>query len=215
MPARRCDPVRLPMDDRSASPGTSAGPRTIAFFGLGAVGSSMLICLSELAERDDVPLRFVVVVLNVELARDALFHKAEAMQHHQQGVIEHINPGPLRDLEDGWKQQFGHLQGLQHATDARAIGKTHDPQPNGTPRLNQSLQVFRRFQWNQPWASRLEQHGAEQGGAAPPMDEQLAGQTRRPFLKASRTQGTWGRSQHGGESASQCCKSHPVETMPL
>jgi hypothetical protein len=53
---------------------TPPGPLTIAFFGLGAVGSSMLICLSELAERDGVPLRFVVVVLNEELARDALFH---------------------------------------------------------------------------------------------------------------------------------------------
>ena len=58
------------MDALSPSP----TPLTIAFFGLGAVGSSMLICLSELAERDDVALRFVVVVLNVELARDALFH---------------------------------------------------------------------------------------------------------------------------------------------
>lgn len=49
-------------------------PITIAFFGLGAVGSSMLICLAELAERDGVPLRFVVVVLDPDLARDALFH---------------------------------------------------------------------------------------------------------------------------------------------
>ncbi|MFN9686612.1 MAG: saccharopine dehydrogenase [Cyanobacteriota bacterium] len=54
--------------------GAPAEPLTVAFFGLGAVGSSMLICLSELAERDGVPLRFVVVVLNVDLARDALFH---------------------------------------------------------------------------------------------------------------------------------------------
>jgi saccharopine dehydrogenase (NAD+, L-lysine forming) len=46
----------------------------IVFFGLGAVGSAMLICLAELAERDDVPLRFVVVVLNPDQARDALFH---------------------------------------------------------------------------------------------------------------------------------------------
>ncbi|MFM7394761.1 MAG: hypothetical protein ACKO22_10465 [Cyanobium sp.] len=57
-----------------ATPAAPAAPLTIAFFGLGAVGSSMLICLSELAERDEVPLRFVVVVLNVDLARDALFH---------------------------------------------------------------------------------------------------------------------------------------------
>jgi len=46
----------------------------IVFFGLGAVGSAMLICLSELAERDDVPVRFVVYVLNPDTARDALFH---------------------------------------------------------------------------------------------------------------------------------------------
>jgi saccharopine dehydrogenase-like NADP-dependent oxidoreductase len=51
-----------------------AKPLTVAFFGLGAVGSSMLICLAELAERDGVPLRFVVVVLEPEQARDALFH---------------------------------------------------------------------------------------------------------------------------------------------
>jgi hypothetical protein len=30
------------------------------FFGLGAVGSSMLICLAELAERDGIPVRFKV-----------------------------------------------------------------------------------------------------------------------------------------------------------
>ncbi|MFY8148915.1 MAG: hypothetical protein ACOVNL_06810 [Prochlorococcaceae cyanobacterium] len=46
----------------------------IVFFGLGAVGSSLLICLAELAERDGVDLRCVVVVLNPDLARDALFH---------------------------------------------------------------------------------------------------------------------------------------------
>jgi hypothetical protein len=46
----------------------------IVFFGLGAVGSAMLICFSELAERDGVSLHFVVFVLNPDLARDALFH---------------------------------------------------------------------------------------------------------------------------------------------
>ncbi|MFM7677003.1 MAG: hypothetical protein ACKO5F_15800, partial [Synechococcus sp.] len=46
----------------------------VAFFGLGAVGSSLLICLAELAERDGVDLRCVVVVLNTDLAHDALFH---------------------------------------------------------------------------------------------------------------------------------------------
>ncbi|CRI64819.1 Saccharopine dehydrogenase [Thiocapsa sp. KS1] len=49
-------------------------PTKIAFFGLGAVGSALLICLSELAERDDVPVRFVVYVISPDAARDALFH---------------------------------------------------------------------------------------------------------------------------------------------
>jgi saccharopine dehydrogenase-like NADP-dependent oxidoreductase len=52
----------------------SRSPTKIVFFGLGAVGSALLICLSELAERDDVPLRFLVYVVNPEAARDALFH---------------------------------------------------------------------------------------------------------------------------------------------
>jgi saccharopine dehydrogenase (NAD+, L-lysine forming) len=51
-----------------------ARPTKIVFFGLGAVGSAMLICLSELAERDEVPVRFVVYVLSPDAARDALFH---------------------------------------------------------------------------------------------------------------------------------------------
>jgi saccharopine dehydrogenase-like NADP-dependent oxidoreductase len=58
-----------PRDSTGSAPST-----TVVFFGLGAVGSAMLICLAELAERDGVPLRFVVVVLNPDLARDALFH---------------------------------------------------------------------------------------------------------------------------------------------
>jgi len=49
-------------------------PARIVFFGLGAVGSAMLICLSELAERDGQPVRFVAYVNNPEAARDALFH---------------------------------------------------------------------------------------------------------------------------------------------
>ncbi|RCK81424.1 MAG: Carboxynorspermidine dehydrogenase [Candidatus Ozemobacter sibiricus] len=49
-------------------------PAKVVFFGLGAVGSAMLICLSELAERDGVPIRFVVYVRSPEAARDALFH---------------------------------------------------------------------------------------------------------------------------------------------
>jgi saccharopine dehydrogenase (NAD+, L-lysine forming) len=53
---------------------TTPEPIKIVFFGLGAVGSALLICLSELAERDDVPVSFVVYVLNPDAARDALFH---------------------------------------------------------------------------------------------------------------------------------------------
>ncbi len=49
-------------------------PLKIVFFGLGAVGSAMLICFSELAERDGVPIRFVAYVRNADEARDALFH---------------------------------------------------------------------------------------------------------------------------------------------
>ncbi len=47
---------------------------TIIFFGLGAVGASMLVCLAELAERDGQPVRFVVFAHHVESAHDALFH---------------------------------------------------------------------------------------------------------------------------------------------
>ena len=39
----------VPAASKSANP-----PLTIVFFGLGAVGSSMLICLAELAERDGI-----------------------------------------------------------------------------------------------------------------------------------------------------------------
>lgn len=66
--------VRAPGSAPMTSQSLQAEPLTVVFFGLGAVGSSMLICLAELAERDGVCLRFVVVVLEPELARDALFH---------------------------------------------------------------------------------------------------------------------------------------------
>jgi len=66
--------VRAPDSAPMTSQSLQAEPLTVVFFGLGAVGSSMLICLAELAERDGVCLRFVVVVLEPELARDALFH---------------------------------------------------------------------------------------------------------------------------------------------
>ncbi len=54
--------------------GRRPAPVKIVFIGLGAVGSGMLICLSELAERDGVPVRFVVFTTNPDRARDALFN---------------------------------------------------------------------------------------------------------------------------------------------
>ena len=52
----------------------SPAPATIVFFGLGAVGSSLLICLAELAERDGIPVRFKVFTIDPTGARDALYH---------------------------------------------------------------------------------------------------------------------------------------------
>jgi saccharopine dehydrogenase (NAD+, L-lysine-forming) len=72
-------------------------PLTIVFFGLGAVGSSMLICLAELAERDGIPVRFKVFVIDPAAAREALYHAERLMRR-----IEIIGvPGfdPLLALE--------------------------------------------------------------------------------------------------------------------
>jgi saccharopine dehydrogenase-like NADP-dependent oxidoreductase len=55
-------------------------PLTIVFFGLGAVGSSMLICLAELAERDGIPVRFKVFVIDPAGAREALYHAERLMR---------------------------------------------------------------------------------------------------------------------------------------
>lgn len=46
----------------------------IAFFGLGAVGSNLLICLAELAEWDGVPVHFLVYTIDPAKAREGLFH---------------------------------------------------------------------------------------------------------------------------------------------
>ena len=54
-------------------------PPAIVFFGLGAVGSSLLICLAELAERDGVPVRFRVYTIDPAGARDALYHAESFM----------------------------------------------------------------------------------------------------------------------------------------
>lgn len=50
------------------------GRHQIVFFGLGAVGATMLTCLAELGERDGVPVEFLVFVRRPDAARDALFH---------------------------------------------------------------------------------------------------------------------------------------------
>jgi saccharopine dehydrogenase-like NADP-dependent oxidoreductase len=55
-------------------------PLTIVFFGLGAVGSSMLICLAELAEREGIPVRFKVFSIDPAGARDALYHAERLMK---------------------------------------------------------------------------------------------------------------------------------------
>lgn len=49
-------------------------PVKIVFFGLGAVGSNLLIALAELAERDEVPVHFVVFTIDPAGAREGLYH---------------------------------------------------------------------------------------------------------------------------------------------
>jgi saccharopine dehydrogenase-like NADP-dependent oxidoreductase len=72
----------MPADNPAGSSGSGTPETTtIVFFGLGAVGSALLICLSELAERDEVPIRFVVYVLHPDAARDALFHAERLFDH--------------------------------------------------------------------------------------------------------------------------------------
>lgn len=62
------------MPPTDAVPADPAAPIKVCFFGLGAVGSNLLICLAELAERDEIPIRFVVFTIDPHGARDALFH---------------------------------------------------------------------------------------------------------------------------------------------
>jgi hypothetical protein len=100
-----------------ATPAAPAAPLTIAFFGLGAVGSSMLICLSELAERDEVPLRFVVVVLNVDLARDALFHAERLFDR-----IDFIGLPDFGPLFDGTAPERERLNGAHVLVNAAYPG---------------------------------------------------------------------------------------------
>jgi hypothetical protein len=82
-------------NDRTAETGTT--PVTVCFFGLGAVGSSMLICFDELAERDGIPVRFVVFTIDPAGAQDALYHA-----EHLLGRVELVGvPGfdPVFALE--------------------------------------------------------------------------------------------------------------------
>jgi saccharopine dehydrogenase-like NADP-dependent oxidoreductase len=93
------------------------GQLTIAFFGLGAVGSSTLICLSELADRDDVPLRCVVVVLNVDLARDALFHAERLFDR-----IDFVGLPDFAPLFDGSAAELERLADVQVLVNAAQPG---------------------------------------------------------------------------------------------
>ena len=67
-------------------------PLTIVFFGLGAVGSSMLICLAELAERDGIPVRFKVFVIDPAGAREALYHAERLMRRIEIIGVESFDP---------------------------------------------------------------------------------------------------------------------------
>jgi saccharopine dehydrogenase-like NADP-dependent oxidoreductase len=81
-------------------------PLMIVFFGLGAVGSSMLICLAELAERDGIPVRFRVYVIDPAAARDALYHAERLMKRIEIIGVQSFDPilssgGPGADAIDG------------------------------------------------------------------------------------------------------------------
>jgi len=81
-------------------------PLTIVFFGLGAVGSSMLICLAELAERDGIPVRFRVYAIDPAAARDALYHAERLMKRIEIIGVQSFDPilssgGPGADAIDG------------------------------------------------------------------------------------------------------------------
>jgi len=116
-PSRKGVPPGLRMDPLAAIHDPATPPLTIVFFGLGAVGSSMLICLSELADRDDVPLRFVVVVLNDELARDALFHAERLFER-----IDFIALPDFAPLFDGSAPELQQLAGAQVLVNAAQPG---------------------------------------------------------------------------------------------
>jgi len=65
---------------------------TICFFGLGAVGSSMLICFDELAERDGVTVHFLVYTIDPAGARDALYHAESLLGRVQLVGVPSFDP---------------------------------------------------------------------------------------------------------------------------
>jgi saccharopine dehydrogenase (NAD+, L-lysine-forming) len=79
-------------------------PVILCFFGLGAVGSSMLICFDELAERDGVPVRFLVYSVDPAGARDALYH-AEALLGRVQ-LVDAPSFEPVFALEAPYADQL-------------------------------------------------------------------------------------------------------------
>lgn len=86
----------------------SANRNVVVFFGLGAVGATMLTCLAELAERDGIPVRFLVFVRNPDAARDALFHAERYLDRVEFVGLSEFDPvfandpayGPM--LADAW-----------------------------------------------------------------------------------------------------------------
>jgi saccharopine dehydrogenase-like NADP-dependent oxidoreductase len=86
---------------------------TVAFFGLGAVGSVMLTCMAELAERDGASIRFVVFVRNLEFARDALFHAERLFERIEFVGLPEFDP--IWELAPPYKKLLESAQVLVNA----------------------------------------------------------------------------------------------------
>ncbi len=99
------------------------------FFGLGAVGSAMLICFSELAQRDGVPIRFVAYVRNPDEAKDALFHAER--------LFDRIDFVKVSDFSSVFAQASEHAKMLAEAT---LLVNAALPEFNG-PMLELALQT--------------------------------------------------------------------------
>ncbi|OGV19094.1 MAG: saccharopine dehydrogenase [Lentisphaerae bacterium GWF2_38_69] len=59
---------------------------------MGAVGSSMLICLSELAERDGVNIRFLVFTIDPIAAQESLYHAENFMNRVEMIGVKSFDP---------------------------------------------------------------------------------------------------------------------------